>query len=38
MTPLQAKFEREKKARPVDWIIVPAGRDFCRIVYIGTPA
>lgn len=37
LTPLQAKFEREKKEKPIDWIIKPIGRGYCELVYIGRP-
>lgn len=28
------KFEREAKARPTDWMIVPSGRGY-RLVFVG---
>lgn len=36
MTALQAKFKREAKERPIDWIIAPdLSRGGLRLVYIG---
>lgn len=35
MTYYQAKFERERKARPQDWVVVPAGRSAFSLIYIG---
>lgn len=34
MNEYEAKFEREAKQRPKDWIIVP-GREGFKLVYLG---
>lgn len=33
-----AKFAREAKPRPSDWLIVPTRAGQFRLVYIGTPS
>lgn len=39
MTPAEAKFEREKKERPTEWIITPVGVHtyLVKLVHIGPP-
>ena len=34
MTALKAKFEREKKSRPTDWVIAPSRGGYA-LIYIG---
>jgi len=35
MTPSEAKFAREAKEHPTNWIIAPAGGLYCKLVEIG---
>ena len=37
MNHYEAKFERERKDNPSEWIIAPAGRYGVKLVHIGPP-